>query len=298
MGVGHGDRVATLLGNRAEQVVSFFAALKLGAVQVPINTAYKGEFLRHQLADSGARVFIVQGDFASRAAEVVSGATTPDLSHLVVVDPPDAVIDAVPAVSWGDALDSGSDLAFDAAKVRPGDLACFIYTAGTTGPVQGLHVVAQLRREPRRADRARVGPKAGRHRADSVAAVPLQRDHGVRRRFVADGGERRDRAPVLGEQLLAGGAAHRRNDGEHARLARDPDRERRRPSGAARAPAASVRGRADAARHRPCVAGPIRLQDLQRRVRPHGGHRWSRCSMRASRTSRARPASRTATSSR
>ncbi len=77
LGVGHGDRVATLLENRAEQVVSFFAALKLGAVQVPINTAYKGEFLRHQLADSGARVFIVQGDFASRAVEVVGDATTP-----------------------------------------------------------------------------------------------------------------------------------------------------------------------------------------------------------------------------
>ena len=63
LGVGHGDRVATLLDNRAEQVVSFFAALKLGAVQVPINTAYKGEFLRHQLSDSGAKVFIVQGDY-------------------------------------------------------------------------------------------------------------------------------------------------------------------------------------------------------------------------------------------
>ncbi len=137
LGLGHGDRVATLLGNRAEQVVSFFAALKLGAVQVPINTAYKGEFLRHQLADSGARVFIVQGDFASRAVEVVSDATTPELRHVVVVDPPDAVIDAVPVVSWDHALDAGSDRAIDAAKVRPGHLACFIYTAGTTGPSKG-----------------------------------------------------------------------------------------------------------------------------------------------------------------
>ena len=74
LGVEHGDRVATLLENRAEQVVSFFAALKLGAVQVPINTAYKGEFLRHQLADSGAKVFVVQGDFASPRSR--SSATT------------------------------------------------------------------------------------------------------------------------------------------------------------------------------------------------------------------------------
>src|SRR5258705_4125404 len=51
LGVGPGDRVATLLENSPEQVISFFAALKLGAIQVPINTAYKGEFLRHVLAD-------------------------------------------------------------------------------------------------------------------------------------------------------------------------------------------------------------------------------------------------------
>src|SRR5258708_5363670 len=89
MGVEHGDRVATLLDNRAEQVISFFAALKLGAVQVPINTAYKGEFLRHQLADSGAKVFFVQGDFASRAVEVIGDETTPALKYCITVDPPD-----------------------------------------------------------------------------------------------------------------------------------------------------------------------------------------------------------------
>jgi crotonobetaine/carnitine-CoA ligase len=137
IGVEHGDRVATLLENRAEQVVTFFAALKLGAVQVPINTAYKGEFLRHQLADSGAKVFVVQGDFASRAVEVVGDEATPELTHCITVDPPDAVIDARPTVSWQDALLAGSDAPVADAAVRPSDLACFIYTAGTTGPSKG-----------------------------------------------------------------------------------------------------------------------------------------------------------------
>jgi crotonobetaine/carnitine-CoA ligase len=135
IGVRHGDRVATLLENGPEQVISFFAALKLGAIQVPINTAYKGDFLRHQLADSGARVFIVQGDFASRGAEVISSAATPDLEHAIVVGAPDAVIDAVPTTSWADLGDDDSSI--DASEVRPSDLACFIYTAGTTGPSKG-----------------------------------------------------------------------------------------------------------------------------------------------------------------
>jgi crotonobetaine/carnitine-CoA ligase len=136
LGVGRGDRVASLLDNGPEQVVAFFAALKLGAVAVPINTAYKGEFLRHQLADSGARVFVVQGDFAARAAAVV-GPGTPELSACVVVGEPDAPIDAV-AVHGHDALVTGLDPGpVDDPGIGPGDLACFIYTAGTTGPSKG-----------------------------------------------------------------------------------------------------------------------------------------------------------------
>jgi crotonobetaine/carnitine-CoA ligase len=137
LGVTHGDRVATLLENRAEQVVSFFAAVKLGAVQVPINTAYKGDFLRHQLVDSGARVFVVQGEFASRATEVVGSETTPDLEHCITVDVADAVIDAVRTTTWEATLESGSDAPVEGVTVRPSDLACFIYTAGTTGPSKG-----------------------------------------------------------------------------------------------------------------------------------------------------------------
>lgn len=172
LGVEHGDRVATLLENRAEQVVSFFAALKLGAVQVPINTAYKGEFLRHQLADSGAKVFIVQGDFASRAVEVVGDETTPDLTHCITVDPPDAVIDARPAIPWQDALSAGSDAAIEGVTVRPGDLACFIYTAGTTGPSKGCmlshNYIASL------ADQI---ARAWQRRADDVVLTPLPLFH-------------------------------------------------------------------------------------------------------------------------
>src|SRR5882724_7154482 len=70
LGVRRGDRVASLLENGPEQVLAFFATLRLGAIAVPVNTAYKGEFLRHQLADCEARVLLVQGEFASRVTEI------------------------------------------------------------------------------------------------------------------------------------------------------------------------------------------------------------------------------------
>jgi carnitine-CoA ligase len=135
-GVGRGDRVASLLENGPEQVITFFAALKLGAIAVPINTAYKGEFLRHVLADSGARVVVVQGDFASRVAEV-AGPELPELTSCIATAPADAVIGAVTQHDW-EALLAVSPVGPVADPgVGPADLACFIYTAGTTGPSKG-----------------------------------------------------------------------------------------------------------------------------------------------------------------
>jgi crotonobetaine/carnitine-CoA ligase len=121
LGVAPGDRVASLIENSAEQVVLFFATLRLGAVAVPINTAYKGEFLRHQIADCGAGVIVVQDDFAERIDAVRGPDTTPAVRHLVL------------ASSLAD-LD-GPEV--DDADLRPSDLACFVYTAGTTGPSKG-----------------------------------------------------------------------------------------------------------------------------------------------------------------
>ncbi len=170
-GVAPGDRVATLLENGPEQVLSFFAALKLGAIQVPVNTAYKGEFLRHQLVDSGARVVVVQGDFASRVAAITHPAP-PELETAVVCGPPDEPIDdGVAVVDWGAFLQSGAG-SVPTVAVGPGDLACFIYTAGTTGSSKGCmlphHYIVSL------ADQI---ARAWQRRPDDVVLTPLPLFH-------------------------------------------------------------------------------------------------------------------------
>ncbi|HYF45558.1 MAG TPA: AMP-binding protein, partial [Acidimicrobiales bacterium] len=66
LGVRPGDRVASLVENSAEAMHAWWGAVRGGAVAVPINTAYKGEYLRHQLADSGSRVLVVEADLADR----------------------------------------------------------------------------------------------------------------------------------------------------------------------------------------------------------------------------------------
>jgi crotonobetaine/carnitine-CoA ligase len=132
LGVRPGDRVATLIENSPEAVLSWWGAVTAGAVAVPINTAYKGEYLRHQLADSGSRVLVVEASLVERAEAVAGGIE--DLEHLVVIGAePDVA--GVRCHTWGDLL--SAEWAVPDVAVRPSDLATFIYTGGTTGPSKG-----------------------------------------------------------------------------------------------------------------------------------------------------------------
>jgi len=46
-GIVKNDKVSMMLPNCPEIIHLWFGAAKIGAVEVPINTSYKGEFLRH-----------------------------------------------------------------------------------------------------------------------------------------------------------------------------------------------------------------------------------------------------------
>jgi crotonobetaine/carnitine-CoA ligase len=169
IGVGRGDRVASLLENGPEQVVTFFATLRLGAVAVPVNTAYKGEFLRHQLADAGAGVVVVQGDFAGRVGEIATGAS--ELKAAVVVGAPDVAITTIETYDYASFLATPRE-GVAPSEVVPSDLACLIYTAGTTGPSKGCmlphNYIVSL------ADQI---ARAWQRRSDDVVLTPLPLFH-------------------------------------------------------------------------------------------------------------------------
>src|SRR5687768_4553753 len=82
LGVGRGDTVALLMENCEEQITTLFATAAIGAVEVAVNTAYRGEFLRHQLHNAGAAVVIVDSSLAGSVLDV--SADLPDLRTLLV----------------------------------------------------------------------------------------------------------------------------------------------------------------------------------------------------------------------
>jgi crotonobetaine/carnitine-CoA ligase len=141
LGVRQGDRVANLIENSPKALLSWWGAIRGGSIAVPINTAYKGQYLRHQLGDSGARVVIVQRTLAERIGSVLDD--LPELEHVIIVDDheePGAGQDVAPTAKvtvheWDDLL--AVDATTPEVAVRPSDLATFIYTGGTTGPSKG-----------------------------------------------------------------------------------------------------------------------------------------------------------------
>jgi long-chain acyl-CoA synthetase len=72
LGVGKGDRVAIVLPNCPQNVIAFFAAMRLGAVVVEHNPLYTEPELAHQLADCGAKVVICLDRIFDKVAKVKS----------------------------------------------------------------------------------------------------------------------------------------------------------------------------------------------------------------------------------
>src|SRR5690606_21272034 len=136
-GAAPGECVASVLDNSIEQILLLFACARIGAIHVPLNTAYKGEFLRHQLADCAAPVIVAEKEYLARVIEVEDG--LPDARTLLHKgDLPAAKPAKLKAQALDDTYLDGSSEFADASK--PADLGMLIYTAGTTGPSKGCMV--------------------------------------------------------------------------------------------------------------------------------------------------------------
>jgi carnitine-CoA ligase len=129
LGVGPGERVATLAPNRPELLELFYGVAKTGAAQVPLNAYLKGEFLLHQLRQSRSGVLVT--DAAGRDALALVRSELPELRAVVMLDD-DAADDEVPYTSL---RDHGGRAA--AVALTPADTMSILYTSGTTGLPKG-----------------------------------------------------------------------------------------------------------------------------------------------------------------
>src|SRR4029450_8462889 len=83
LGVRQGDRVAIVLPQRPETVVSHVAIYQLGAIAMPLALLFGPEALEYRLQNSGATVAIVDATALPAIESIRAGC--PDLAHLIVV---------------------------------------------------------------------------------------------------------------------------------------------------------------------------------------------------------------------
>ena len=130
LGVGAGDRVATIQVNCPEHIEAYFATAKLDAIYVPLNFRVKSDELDFMLNEAGSKVLFV----GSRYHDLVQSATHkgPGIHTLVALDGQ--------APSWlpyEELLASGSDEE-RLPQADEDDTTIILFTAGTTGTPKGV----------------------------------------------------------------------------------------------------------------------------------------------------------------
>src|SRR4051812_18295722 len=126
LGLLRGDRVAVLLGNRIEFVLTMFAAAHAGLVTVLLSTRQQKPEIAHVLTDCGARLLIHEAALAERLPDARD---VPDLAFRVAIDDD-------PELSRFSELADHAPLETP-VEVGEEDTAMILYTSGTTGKPKG-----------------------------------------------------------------------------------------------------------------------------------------------------------------
>ena len=125
-GLGRGDRVALLVGNRIEFVLALFAAAHQDLVTVLLSTRQQKPEIAYVLANCGARLLIHEASLSDRLPDAQD---VPELAHRIAVD------DNASLSRFSDLADRAPGEAV--AEVEEEDTAMILYTSGTTGRPKG-----------------------------------------------------------------------------------------------------------------------------------------------------------------
>lgn len=132
LGVEAEQRVLLVLRDRLAFVLAFWGAARLGAVAVPVNTLMRADEYAFLLADSRARVAVVESDLAPLLLAALP--SCPALRAVVAVGPP------VPGALDLEALLARAPATLDPAPTHREDIVYWGYTSGSTGrPKAAVH---------------------------------------------------------------------------------------------------------------------------------------------------------------
>lgn len=200
LGVRKGDRVAVMLPNLPQFVISFYGAARLGAIIVNTNPTYTGREMAQQFNDAGAETVVLLSPYLSRLREIQAQTA---IQRVIVADIPEYASGLAKRLARSDAR--AARPAFSGAGQRgehaediyrfrplldahpeappevtidPQDTALFQYTGGTTGiPKAAMLTHANLVVNAVQFSRWIPGLEPGNERV--LAAIPLFHVYGM-----------------------------------------------------------------------------------------------------------------------
>ncbi len=137
LGVGRGDTIAIMLGNRPEFHIVDLAATMLGAIPFSVYLTYPPNEIEYLINDAASSVAIVEQAHLPTMLEARKN--LPGLEHVIVVDG-DTAQNTVSLADVEALKDPDFDLDRGLAEIGPDDLVTLIYTSGTTGPPKGVQL--------------------------------------------------------------------------------------------------------------------------------------------------------------
>lgn len=136
-GLKKDDKISIMMMNHPYYLHTWFGSAKLGIVEVPINTAYKGDLLRHLINNSDSKLLVIDSAFLERLVLIRDQLTK--LQGIVCRGEIDQEIAKEIPVSIA-SIEEFFDYPMDPVEedVKPSDPAAIIYTSGTTGLSKGV----------------------------------------------------------------------------------------------------------------------------------------------------------------
>jgi len=132
-GIARGDHVAVWMFDSKEAILTFMAVNYLGAVFVPLNTAFKGGVLEHVLAVSGARHLVAHGQLIDR----LEGINVAKVARIIHVGSSNNS-QVLEQLEFDELTAARAEPPELDTPIEPWDTQSIIFTSGTTGPSKGV----------------------------------------------------------------------------------------------------------------------------------------------------------------